>query len=255
MYSSYKLFADQLADASGAVILKYFRKPIDVDDKSDASPVTIADRQSEKVMRDLINAVYPEHGIIGEEYGKEKEDAEFVWVLDPIDGTKSFITGKPVFGTLIALLHNGEPVLGVLNQPYTKERWVGIKGALTTFNGDEVQTRKSVSMEKSVLYSTGTDMFSERDRQRFLGLEKSVKLTRYSSDCYAYGLLAMGFVDIVCEGSMKLYDFAALIPIVEGAGGFISDWEGKILSTMSAGNVLALADKKLLEPVLKVLGS
>lgn len=246
MFQSEIDFAEKLADASAEVVLTYFRTPVNVDDKADASPVTIADRESEQVMRGMIKAAYPHHGIIGEEYGRENENAEFSWVLDPIDGTKSFITGKPVFGTLIALLHNGVPVLGVINQPYTRERWIGAKGQRTTFNGREISTRREVPLEKSVLYTTGgRGMFSEEEQKRFNVLESRVKLTRYSADCYAYGLLAMGCVDIVCEAGMKLYDYAALVPVVEGAGGFMSDWEGRPLGASSDGRVLALGDRKL----------
>lgn len=254
MFQSEIAFAEKLADASGDVVLTYFRTPVRVDDKADASPVTIADRESERVMREMIRAAYPHHGIIGEEYGRENENAEFAWVLDPIDGTKSFITGKPVFGTLIALLHNGLPVLGIINQPYTRERWVGAKGRRTTLNGREIATRQGVPLEKSVLYTTGgRGMFSEEEQERFNVLESRVKLTRYSADSYAYGLLALGCVDIVCEAGMKLYDYAALVPVVEGAGGFMSDWEGRPLGASSDGRVLALGDRELFGAVAGAL--
>lgn len=257
MYEAETAFAEKLAGAAGEVILKYFRRPIEIDDKADASPVTAADRESETVMRDMIKKEYPGHGIVGEEFGAENEHAEFVWVLDPIDGTQSFITGKPVFGTLIALLHRGKPVLGVINQPYTKERWTGAAGRKSVFNGQEISVRKCSALDKAMMYSSGGAlMFRDKENLRcFTALSEKVKQTRYSSDCYAYGLLAMGCIDIVCEADMKLYDYAALIPVVEGAGGFMSDWAGRPLDTSSDGRVLALGDASLSGEVKRVLGS
>lgn len=248
--------AERLADASAECILKYFRRPLAVEDKADASPVTQADRETEKIMRDMLACEFPDYGIVGEEYGRKNEDAEYVWVLDPIDGTRSFITGKPVFGTLIALLHKGKPVLGIINQPYTKERWTGVSGRRTTFNGKPVSTRKGVPLNRAYLYSTGgRGMFSPDEQKRFDSLERRTELTRYSSDCYAYGLLAMGCIDIVCEAGMKLYDYAALVPVVEGAGGFMSDWRGEALDVCSDGTVLALGDKALFAGVSEALNT
>lgn len=255
MYSDLLCFAEKLADASGTEILKYFRTNVDVENKGDTSPVTVADRQSEKVMRDLIRTTFPDHGIIGEEYGKHNENAEYVWVLDPIDGTKSFITGSPLFGTLIALLHRNVPVIGVINQPYTRERWTGVVGQKTLFNGKPVHTRMCSDLTKSALYSTGGRlMFHDKtDAVRFEKLAKDVLVSRFSADCYAYGLLASGCVDVVCEAGMKLYDYAALIPIVHGAGGLMCDWSGTPLSINSDGHVLAVGDKALLGSVIEAL--
>lgn len=257
MYDAYLSFAEELADASGAEVLKYFRRPLDVESKADTSPVTIADRQSEKVIRDLIEKRFPSHGIVGEEFGKKDENAEFVWVLDPIDGTKSFITGSPLFGTLIALLHNGEPVVGVISQPYIRERWTGAKGEVSRFNGREIHTRKCGGLEKSAVFSTGGRLMFKNpdDYRRFENLAKPAAVTRFSADCYAYGLLAMGCIDVVCEAGMKLYDYAALIPVVSGAGGVMTDWNGKTLGTDSDGHVLALGDAGLLDAALKALNS
>lgn len=257
MYEAETVFAGKLADAAGEVILKYFRRPIEIDDKEDTSPVTAADRGSELVMREMIKKEYPACGIVGEEYGIENENAEFVWVLDPIDGTKSFITGKPVFGTLIALLHHGKPVMGVINQPYTKERWIGAAGRKSTFNGKEISVRRCTALDRAMMYSSGGAlMFRDKeDLRRFTALTERVKLTRYSSDCYAYGLLAMGCIDIVCEADMKLYDYAALVPVVEGAGGVMSDWNGRPLDAASDGHVLALGDVSLSGAVKQVLDS
>lgn len=256
MFEAQIALAHQMADASGELILKYFRRFIDVTDKTDSSPVTKADKESESLMRDMIKHYFPGDGIIGEEYGQENEKAEFVWVLDPIDGTKSFIAGVPLFGTLIALLHKGKPVAGLINQPYTKERWVGSVGKPTTFNGQKIATRSCSGLRQAVLFSTADkQMFSNPDdKRRFIDLYDRVKTARFSTDCYGYGLLSMGCGDIVCEADMKLYDYAALVPIVIGAGGFMSDWQGNDLSeNRSEGRILALGDKRLLPSVLEVL--
>ncbi len=254
MYEAELSFAERLADAAGGCVLKYFRRPVAVEDKADASPVTAADKEAEALMRDMIRRDFPDCGIVGEEYGRENGGAELVWVLDPIDGTRSFITGKPVFGVLIALLNKGRPVLGVIDQPYTKERWTARKGGRTLFNGEPVVTRKGVPLNKAYMYSTGgRGMFSEEEQKRFDVLESRVGLTRYSSDCYAYGLLSSGCIDIVCEAGMKLYDYAALVPVVEGAGGFMSDWRGNPLGASSNGTVLALGDEALFSEVAEAL--
>ena len=167
MFEAQTAFAHQIADASGELILKYFRRLTDVSDKADASPVTEADKSSERLMRNMIERYFPGDGIIGEEYGKQNEDAEFVWVLDPIDGTQSFIAGVPLFGTLIALLHNGIPVMGLINQPYTKERWVGVAGKRTTFNGTAVQARRCADLRRAVLFSTADkQMFADPEDKR-----------------------------------------------------------------------------------------
>ena len=256
MFDAQTAFAHQIADASGELILKYFRRPTDVSDKADTSPVTEADKSSERLMRNMIERYFPNDGIIGEEYGKENENAEFVWVLDPIDGTKSFIAGVPLFGTLIALLHNGVPVMGLINQPYTKERWVGVVGKRTTLNGAVVHTRRCADVRQAVLFSTADkQMFADADdKRRFAVLYDRVKTARFSTDCYGYGLLSAGCGDIVCEADMKLYDYAALVPIVAGAGGVMTDWDGNDLSeNKGGGRILAVGDPQLLPDVLEVL--
>ena len=256
MFEKRTAFAHQMADLSGELILKYFRRPVDVCDKADSSPVTEADKGSERLMRNMIERCFPDDGIIGEEYGKKNEDAEFVWVLDPIDGTKSFIAGVPLFGTLIALLHNGVPVLGVINQPFTKERWVGVAGKRTTLNGTDVAVRRCADLNRAVLFSTADkQMFADPDdKRRFTSLCDRVKTARFSTDCYGYGLLSTGCADIVCEADMKLYDYAALMPIVAGAGGVMSDWNGNdLFENKGGGRILALGDPDLLSAVLEVL--
>jgi histidinol-phosphatase len=238
--------AHALADAAGAVARRYFRTRVAIDDKPDATPVTIADREAEAVMRALIARRFPAHGIIGEEEGRERADAEYVWVLDPIDGTKNFISGMPLFGTLVALAHCGRPVLGVIDQPVLRERWLGLAGALTTLNGAPVHTRPCASLAAATLYATSPDMFQGADEARFRRLKNEVKLARYSADCYAYAQFASGFVDLVVEQDLKPYDFAALVPVVEGAGGVLVDWDGRALDLAADGRVIACGDKRLL---------
>ncbi|MCQ2965336.1 MAG: histidinol-phosphatase [Alphaproteobacteria bacterium] len=255
MYKEYSCFAEQLAKIASDEILPFFRKKIIVEEKNDTSPVTQADKNAELAMRKVIKEVYPNHGIVGEEYGIENIDAEYVWVLDPIDGTKSFITGSPLFGTLIALLHNKKPVVGIINQPFTKECWKGEKGKKSLYNGEIIETRKCKEIKDISLYSTGGRLMFKKaeDLALFEKLQKQVKVSRFSADCYGYGLLSMGCIDVVCEAEMKLYDYAALMPIVEGAGGCMTDWFGNNLSVDGDGHVLALGDKTLLPEVVKVL--
>lgn len=245
--------AHSLADAAGAVIRGYFRTPVAVDDKADASPVTVADRESEAAMRKLINTTCPGHGIYGEEYGLENTDAEWVWVLDPVDGTKAFITGKPSFGTLIALLHHGKPVLGVINQPILDERWVGVAGQPTTMNGQPVRCRPCPELSHAALYATGPEIFKGDDVPAFNRLRDTVKLTRFGADCYAYGLLALGFVDLVVESTLQPYDYLAMGPIIEGAGGVVTDWQGQPLGLKTNGHVIAAGDPRAHRAAMEVL--
>jgi len=237
--------AAELADAAGEVIRPYFRQPVEIIDKDDASPVTIADREAEAAMRRLIGARFPEHGIFGEEYGVERPDAEWVWVLDPIDGTKSFISGVPLFGTLIALLHRGRPVLGVLDQPISRERWVGVEGEPTRLNGQPVKTRACAEIGRAAIFSTAVSMFDAEDRPRFDAIAGAAKLVRFGADCYAYGLVACGFVDAVIEGSLKPYDYCAHVPIIAGAGGIVTDFQGRPPGLESDGRIVAAGDPAL----------
>jgi inositol-phosphate phosphatase / L-galactose 1-phosphate phosphatase / histidinol-phosphatase len=241
---AYLALANELADLAGAAIRPYFRTALTVDDKTDLSPVTAADRAAEQAMRRLIGARFPAHGIIGEEFGREREDAEFVWVLDPIDGTKSFISGVPLFGTLIALAHHGKPILGIIDQPISRERWVGAKGQPTTHNGHMIRSRACAGIGAATVFATSPDMFKGADVAAFSRIARAAKLVRYGADCYAYGLVALGFVDVVIEASLKPYDFSAMLPIVEGAGGIATDWQGVPLGLESDGRVLIAGDKR-----------
>ncbi|AUX49087.1 histidinol-phosphate phosphatase [Sorangium cellulosum] len=245
--------ASRLADASGAVIRRYFRKGIEADDKEDTSPVTIADREAEAAIREILAAAAPGHGIVGEELGRENEGAELVWVLDPIDGTKAFLTGKPLFGTLIALLHAGRPVLGVIDQPVLGERWIGALGRATTWNGAPARVRACAGLSQARLSTTGPQYFPEGEARAFDAVAARAKLVSYGGDCYQYGLVASGSVDVVVECGLKLHDFAALVPVIAGAGGIMTDWDGRPLDASSAGDVVAAGDARAHAEVLAAL--
>ncbi|MGH6979936.1 MAG: histidinol-phosphatase [Stellaceae bacterium] len=237
--------AERLADEAGAIARRYFRQPIAVDTKPDRTPVTVADREAEAAMRRLIEARFPDDGILGEEHGTARGGAARIWVLDPIDGTKSFIAGIPLFGVLIALVENGAPVLGIIDQPISRERWLGVAGKTTRKNGEAVKTRACVDLAHATLYATSPDMFAA-DRPAFERLRGAVKATRFGADCYAYAQLASGFIDLVVEADLKPYDYCALAPVIEGAGGAMTDWQGKTLGLKSDGRVVAVGDPALL---------
>lgn len=249
----YLALAQACADAAGRVVAQHFRKPVAVDTKADSSPVTIADRDAEIAMRSLIEKAYPDHGILGEETGRTNPEAALTWVLDPIDGTKSFITGKPTFGTLIALACDGVPVIGIIDQPISNERWIGVTGRDSLFTGKPCRVRPCANLADAVLYTTSPHLFSEPEGVAFNRLRKQVRHTLYGGDCYSYGLMAAGFADIVVEAGLKPYDYAALIPVIEGAGGLITDWDGKPLTLSSDGCVVAAGDARVHEAALKTL--
>ena len=248
-------FAGRLAEASGPVIRRYFRTPVSVEDKADASPVTVADRESELALRALIEREFPDHGIVGEEHGASRPGASHQWIIDPTDGTKAFITGKPMFGTLVALLRDGEPILGLIDQPVSGERWLGAAGHVTTFNGKPARVRACPELAKAVVNSTHPDMFRKPGADRFWQVASVSKLTLWGGDCYAYGLLAIGHIDLVIEYGLKLYDFAALVPVIRGAGGAMSDWKGKPLNGASQGDVIAAGDERTLRQALDRLAA
>lgn len=249
--------AHRLADAAGAAIRPHFRAGLDAERKHDSTPVTIADRAAEETMRALIGADFPRDGILGEEFGSHNWGASRQWVLDPIDGTTSFLAGRATFGTLIGLVVDGFPVLGVIDQPILGERWVGIAGQATTFNGKEVHTRSCKELSAATLATTGPHYFADDEGAQFMALAARTnhKCMLMGGDCYNYALLASGYIDIVCEAGLKLHDFAALAPIVEGAGGTMCDWQGEPLHAASGGRVLALGDAARLDDVLAAMES
>jgi myo-inositol-1(or 4)-monophosphatase len=225
-------FVDRLADVSGDAILPFFRTSLAVEDKSRGGrfdPVTAADRAAESAMRTLIRETFPEHGIIGEEFGSERTDAEYVWVLDPIDGTKSFISGMLAWGTLIGLTRFGEPVFGMMHQPFTRERFTGGGGA-AHYRGPtgarDLLVRPCGGLSEALLFTTSPLLMNMEDRRAFGRVENAVRLSRYGGDCYAYCMLAAGHIDLVIETELKPYDVVPIIPIIAGAGGVVTSWEG-----------------------------
>jgi histidinol phosphatase-like enzyme (inositol monophosphatase family) len=246
----------RLADVAGAAIRPLFRGQWSHERKADRSYVTEADRAAEAAMRKLIEEAFPADGIIGEEYGTRNEGAGRQWVLDPIDGTTSFIAGRPIFGTLIALLQDGWPVLGIIDQPVAGERWVGRIGQPTLFNGKPAQAKPLKELSDAVLATTSPHLFTNEEADAFMSVAKQVaeKKIIYGGDCYNYGLVASGHIDVVIEAGLKLHDYAALVPVVEGAGGMMADWQGNPLDAGSDGTVIALGDPARLEDVLEAMG-
>jgi histidinol phosphatase-like enzyme (inositol monophosphatase family) len=246
-------FANRLADAAGAAIRPYFRAEHGLESKPDQSPVTLADRAGEQAMRDLIRAERPDDGIHGEEFGIHPGSNGRVWVLDPIDGTRAFISGRPIFGTLIALLIEDWPMLGVIDQPIIAERWLGVVGQETLFNGAPTRTRACRALDQALLATTSPALFDDAELHAFEHLDAAVRSTVLGGDCYNYGCLASGHLDVVVEAGLKLHDFAALVPVVEGAGGRMCDWQGEPLTAASKGEVIAAGDPARVEEIIEAL--
>jgi len=247
--------AEAAADVARAVVRPLFRARLGIDLKSDRTPVTIADRTAEQAMRAVLRERFPDHGIIGEEFGRERDEARYRWVLDPIDGTKAFITGRPLFGTLIALLDGGTPILGIIDQSATGERWLGVTGRRTLFTGPlggAVGCRACPALAEAELSCTSPDMLVD-DMPSWQQLHAAVRRTTWGGDCYAYGLLALGHIDMVVDATMKLWDWAALVPVIEGAGGRVTDWSGQALRPDSDGRVVAVGDPALLPQAIALL--
>lgn len=247
--------AHRLADAAGAAIRPHFRSGVATERKDDATPVTLADRAAEEAMRRILKAEVPRDSVIGEEFGAAAGSSGRSWVLDPIDGTAGFLAGRPIFGTLIALVIEGWPVLGLIDQPILGERWVGATGRPTTFNGAPTRTRLCRELSDATIATTGPHYFNDHDGAHFMGLAAKTDHRRMvmGGDCYNYALLASGHLDLVCEAELKLHDWAALVPVVEGAGGMMCDWNGDPLHSGSTGHVLALGDPARLEDVVAAL--
>ena len=247
--------AEAAADVAGAAVRPFFRSGFAVDTKSDRSPVTIADRTAELAMRAVLAERFPDHGVLGEEFGLNRPDARLRWVLDPIDGTRAFVSGRPTFGTLIALLDGETPIVGVIDQPVSGERWVGVAGRPTAFRGaygGRAGCRPCASLADAELSATSPEML-ESDRPRWQRLVGAVRRNYWGGDCYAVGLLALGQIDVIAEATMHLWDWAALVPVVEGAGGRVTDWSGQTLRPDGDGRVLAVGDPSLLPAVVAAL--
>jgi myo-inositol-1(or 4)-monophosphatase len=258
--AAYVELAHDLADRAGAAVLRHFRRRLAVEDKARAGerydPVTAADRAAERVMRAAIAKACPDHGIIGEELGVRAGAGRLQWVLDPIDGTRSFIMGSPLWGTLIGLLEDGVPILGLMDQPFLRERFWGVGGRAQLRSSDgrtrRLRTRPCAGLAEAVLTSTHPDLFEAGfEAAAFARAKERARLTRYGGDCYGYCLLAAGFVDVVVEAGLKPYDVIPLIPIIEGAGGQITTWDGK--PALEGGRVLATGDRRVHAQALALL--
>lgn len=250
-------FLGSLADAAASVTLQAFRQSFTTDNKlagEGFDPVTEADRDAEAAIRALITQHHPDHGIEGEEYGIEREDAPWRWILDPIDGTRAFISGLPTWGTLIALTYEGYPVCGVIDQPYLSERYIGTPSG-STLNGAALSARSCKALQSATLTTTDPDLFPASERPAFDQVKSTVQLTRYGLDCYGYAMVAAGHMDLVIESGLARYDMAALIPVIEGAGGWCGDWQGRpaLDATNTAGQLVALGDPTLKDTVLGTL--
>jgi myo-inositol-1(or 4)-monophosphatase len=252
----FSAFVNELASVSGETILPFFRTALTVTDKGkdQFDPVTAADHAAETAMRTLIRRTFPAHGVVGEEFGAERPDAEYVWVLDPIDGTKSFMSGMPAWGTLIALTRFGEPVFGMMNQPFIGERFSG-DGLAAQYKGPagdrKLRVRPCPTLAEAVLFTTSPLLMNDADRQVFQKVEAAVRLSRYGGDCYAYCMLAAGHVDLVIETGLKPYDIVALVPIITGAGGIVTNWEGGRAD--SGGRMVVAGDARVHNAALKIL--
>ncbi len=245
--------AQFMADEAGKIANAYYRRDFEIISKEDDTPVTLADRSIETRLREILADKRPYDGIHGEEFGASETRSGFTWVIDPIDGTKSFTIGRPTFGSLIGLCEGAEPVLGIIDQPVSKERWIGIKGQATTFNGSAIKTRKCVDL-KEAIFGTGSPSQIERnDPQRFARFDKKCRYTVFQGDCYFYGLMANGAIDLLIEDYLGLYDYVALAPVIEGAGGMITDWSGAKLTLSSGSNLLAVGDPELHAKALALL--
>lgn len=258
-YEALLAAAHRFADRAGAVILPHFRTGFAIDHKGGDlfDPVTIADREAEAAIRDGITQAFPSHGILGEEFGPQNIDAEYCWVIDPIDGTRSFVIGLPIWGTLIGLTRGGVPLLGLMDQPFTGERFFsGHGGAWLRHAGAErrMQVRDCASLADALLATTSTDYFTTGDEhRRFDELARRVRLRRFGGDCYNYCMLAFGQIDLVVEAGLNAYDILPLIPIIEGAGGIVTTWEGG--DPREGGRVIAAGDARVHEAAMRILSN
>ena len=254
-YNEFVEFANYLADESSKITNKYFRTKISIDNKEDESPVTIADQETEMKIRELIMSKYASHGILGEEYENINNNAEFVWVIDPIDGTRSFIAGHKDYGTLISLLHNEKPILGIINCPAHEERWIGVKDKKTTLNNKEISTSSINKIEDSYLFTSGIYFDEPILRKGYEKIKNKSRYYRLGGDCYMYGMLASGYIDIVIEDTLKAHDYMALINVIEGAGGKVTDKYGKEVNVNSDGSLVASSNFKLHQQIISIINN
>ena len=246
-------FAFNLADIAKEITTRYFRlSDLKIENKADLSPVSIADKSCEQALREKIKEKYPTHEIIGEEFGNSGK-SDYQWIIDPIDGTKSFISGFPIWATLIALFYKNEPLLSIIDMPMLGERFSALKGEKTKLNNQEIKTNLKTNLKQAICYSTTPAMFEAEAKLKFENLQKELYMQRFTGDAYSYALLSAGFIDLVVEADMKPYDYLPLVLIVENAGGVITDWQGNKLSLNSKGEILAAANSVLHAEALKIL--
>ena len=249
----YLNFANRLADEAGIISMEYFRTSLDIESKSDESPVTIADKNTELKIRSMIEKEYPDHGILGEEFDNINPNAEFIWVIDPIDGTRSYIAGHKDFGNLISLTQNKKPIIGIINCPAHEERWVGTKNQNTTLNKKIAQCSKVTNIEDAYLFTSGLYFDEPQLRNAVNNITNKVRYFRYGGDCYMYGMIASGLIDIVIEDTLKVHDYMALVNVIEGAGGKITDKFGNQITTDSQGSVIASANEQLHSQLISLI--
>ncbi|MBH32246.1 MAG: histidinol phosphate phosphatase [Gammaproteobacteria bacterium] len=254
-YKEFEKFANVLADEASKITNSYFRKKINIENKEDESPVTIADKNTELKIRDLISNKYPSHGILGEEYGNNQIESEYIWVIDPIDGTRSFIAGHKDFGTLISLLHNNKPVIGIINCPAHNERWIGVRGQKTTLNNKIIETSKITNINEAYLFTSGIYFHEPILKKGYKNIKEKCKYYRLGGDCYMYGMLASGLIDIVIEDTLKAHDYMALVNVIEGAGGKITDKYGKDVTIESDGSLIASCNSTLHNKLISIINN
>ena len=240
-------------DVSGNLIRECNRKPFHVEVKGDGSPVTSVDEAVEDRIREIISVEHPDHGIIGEERKAYAADSEFLWVIDPIDGTLAFLAGIPVFGTLLALLYNGVPVLGIIDMPMTGERWVGADGLQTTRNGKPVRSRACEDLSMALMSTSNPDYYDDTNAPALERLKKATRFAVYGGSCMFYAQIASGRVDICIDVQFTPYDYLALIPVVQGAGGVFTNWQGSAAGLHSGNQYIASGDPRVHEQALKIL--
>ena len=245
--------AATMVDLSGELIRTHQQNPFDIEIKDDGSPVTSVDKAAEMSIRNIIAELHPDHGIIGEEYEPSAADSEFVWVIDPIDGTLPFLAGFPVFGTLIALLHNGTPVLGVIDMPMTRERWIGGSNLPSTHNGKPVRTRVCENLATASMSTSNPDFYDDASVPALKRMQRATRLSIYGGSCMAYGQIASGRIDVGIDVQFDVFDYLALVPIINGAGGIITDWNGDALDIKSGDRFIAAGDERTHAEALQVL--
>ena len=249
----FSVSAATMADASGTLIRRDQQNKFEIQIKPDGSPVTSVDKAAERRIRGIISELHPDHGIIGEEYEPSAADSEFVWAIDPIDGTLPFLAGFPVFGTLIALLHHGVPVLGVIDMPMTRERWIGGSNLPTTHNGKPVKTRACETLAAALMSTSNPDFYDAASLPALRRMQQATQLSIYGGSCMAYGQIASGRIDVGIDAQFDVFDYLALVPIITGAGGIITDWKGNSLDVNSGDRFIAAGDTRVHAEALQLL--